>query len=521
MAKPKMVRPRSQSVAAKSPHGSESSLPSALEKATAEDIFVRILLSNNQHTLLKAREETVMEDILREVCSRKGFEFDNVALELAGMKPWELFLFICLVYLDTKMPIEMDRMLGYYKMKDYAFRLVVSDTKAYTSMIVSEDDRDVMILTNVNGKLDMLAATPEKLVEKMTDVNRDDPWFVNVLLMGYRSVMTCQVTDEMNDCFFSQVTLSVGVPRLSSRALQRRYASRPHRGRARLLHECHHRRSQQVRVFFFLFKEIKLFNGRVLDVIYTWATDYWTDFSTQPHLLKAVNAFIEAVVRQLSGAHESIIASAAKVQAYLADKEVSENALARQQKSINRRSKILESQLFGIKEKIVAQQLCVVNQSILSKNNTEKIFSYRICAGKVSGVEYLSMVWNKLDEEQLWDQCPNLAEFIDRSNKECSWVVAELLEISDLPQRVKALARIIDIVKECFELNNFFSVFAMLAGLSSPPIARLKKTWAVRFTSLHDLTGKCRGCPIRAARRTRTWKSTRIPRKTWASTASS
>lgn len=47
-------------------------------------------------------------------------------------------------------------------------------------------------------------------------------------------------------------------------------------------------------------------------------------------------------------------------------------------------------------------------------------------------------------------------------------------------QRAQALRRLIEVAKECRDLNNFFSLFALLSGLNLSPVARLKKTWAVR-----------------------------------------
>ena len=52
--------------------------------------------------------------------------------------------------------------------------------------------------------------------------------------------------------------------------------------------------------------------------------------------------------------------------------------------------------------------------------------------------------------------------------------------MADLTQRVQVLKRFIDVIKECYELNNFFSTFTLVSGLNLSPVQRLKKTWAVR-----------------------------------------
>jgi len=50
----------------------------------------------------------------------------------------------------------------------------------------------------------------------------------------------------------------------------------------------------------------------------------------------------------------------------------------------------------------------------------------------------------------------------------------------DMKQRIKLLARFIELADECRQLGCYNTVFAMVAGLSNSLITRLKKTWAVR-----------------------------------------
>jgi len=65
--------------------------------------------------------------------------------------------------------------------------------------------------------------------------------------------------------------------------------------------------------------------------------------------------------------------------------------------------------------------------------------------------------------------------------QESRWVASEILAVADLSQRIQVLRRVIEVAKECLDANNFYSVFAIGAGLALHPVARLKKTWAVRF----------------------------------------
>ena len=64
--------------------------------------------------------------------------------------------------------------------------------------------------------------------------------------------------------------------------------------------------------------------------------------------------------------------------------------------------------------------------------------------------------------------------------QESRWAASEILAVADLSQRIQVLRRLIEVAKECLDANNFYSVFAIGAGLALHPVARLKKTWAVR-----------------------------------------
>ena len=58
-------------------------------------------------------------------------------------------------------------------------------------------------------------------------------------------------------------------------------------------------------------------------------------------------------------------------------------------------------------------------------------------------------------------------------------MVESILQEESTKKRVEMTKHLIAVAEKCRSLNNFNSLMAILAGLSSAPIHRLKKTWAV------------------------------------------
>ncbi|WVQ77084.1 hypothetical protein IAR50_006767 [Cryptococcus sp. DSM 104548] len=63
------------------------------------------------------------------------------------------------------------------------------------------------------------------------------------------------------------------------------------------------------------------------------------------------------------------------------------------------------------------------------------------------------------------------------SNQVTGWVADSILNEGDAKKRAGLLKFFIKLADKCLMLNNFFTMFAVLAGLNSSTILRLKKTW--------------------------------------------
>lgn len=75
------------------------------------------------------------------------------------------------------------------------------------------------------------------------------------------------------------------------------------------------------------------------------------------------------------------------------------------------------------------------------------------------------------------------------SNRITGWVADSILDETDPKRRAALLKFFIKLSARCLELNNFSTLFALLAGLNSSTILRLKKTWdalAPKYRHLMD-----------------------------------
>jgi len=71
----------------------------------------------------------------------------------------------------------------------------------------------------------------------------------------------------------------------------------------------------------------------------------------------------------------------------------------------------------------------------------------------------------------------NIGHYVDWFNHVTVLVASEVLKHSRRRFRVRTIEFFIDVAKECINVGNFNSLMAIVAGLSLPAIARLKKTW--------------------------------------------
>ncbi|KAJ7134422.1 ras guanine nucleotide exchange factor domain-containing protein [Mycena epipterygia] len=79
--------------------------------------------------------------------------------------------------------------------------------------------------------------------------------------------------------------------------------------------------------------------------------------------------------------------------------------------------------------------------------------------------------------EQRTENIDNITVVIQTSNKIALWVAESVLSKEDSRRRAGAVKHLISVADRCRALNNFSTMAAITAGLNTPPIRRLKRTW--------------------------------------------
>lgn len=81
----------------------------------------------------------------------------------------------------------------------------------------------------------------------------------------------------------------------------------------------------------------------------------------------------------------------------------------------------------------------------------------------------------------------NLESYIQWFNRLSYFVATEVCMHLKKKHRVKVIEYFIETAKECFNIGNFNSLMAIIAGMNMSPISRLKKTWTKVNTAKFDI----------------------------------
>ncbi|KAI0316803.1 ras guanine nucleotide exchange factor domain-containing protein [Amylostereum chailletii] len=85
----------------------------------------------------------------------------------------------------------------------------------------------------------------------------------------------------------------------------------------------------------------------------------------------------------------------------------------------------------------------------------------------------------------------NIAAAIETTNKIAHWVADTVLDKEDSRKRALIMKHFISVADRCRELRNFSSMIAIVSGLNSPPIRRLKRTWEQISQKFMSMLGNC------------------------------
>ncbi|ORZ34163.1 ras guanine nucleotide exchange factor domain-containing protein [Catenaria anguillulae PL171] len=107
--------------------------------------------------------------------------------------------------------------------------------------------------------------------------------------------------------------------------------------------------------------------------------------------------------------------------------------------------------------------------------------------------EFLMKSWSadRGSAEEAKARAPNLRRMVEMSNSITGWVAESILAEEDPKKRCSLLKHYIQIADKCRALNNYNTLFSILAALNSAPIHRLARTWEMLSTKtlgvLNDL----------------------------------
>ncbi|KAL6940512.1 hypothetical protein ACO0QE_004416 [Hanseniaspora vineae] len=103
---------------------------------------------------------------------------------------------------------------------------------------------------------------------------------------------------------------------------------------------------------------------------------------------------------------------------------------------------------------------------------------------KINKYECIDRVWNK--KYCNFGGSPHIKKFINTSNLITNYITFQIVKVVNVEVRAQLIRYFIDVAERCFTLNNFSSMTAVISGLSSSPVYRLKKTWGLVTQAYRD-----------------------------------
>ncbi|KAJ3019960.1 hypothetical protein HKX48_001505 [Thoreauomyces humboldtii] len=387
-----------------SPSASVTSPAPAADDAK-KGVLLKVTLPDNQSTTIMVQPEITMETLLLHICQKRLLDFEQYTLEVP----------------KEGVTVEVDRPVGFYiQTCGISGVLVVKKEKVYSTMCVSENGQDVMILALINGKPQVMAATPAKLIERLSDEAEDNA-FLDTLLLTYRHFFKpLEFFDQLVARFNSELP-----PDPTPEDVE-------------------------------YFDRMKLpTQKRVIAAFKWWVQYHYHDFGVDSSIKADLEDFVEQITSYNDGEFRT---DAMELYEIIEKQGTAYQEMFNNYKGVERKGKTIEGMVQEISVENLSRQLCI---------HDFKLFH------NIHPIEYLNQIWQSNTESS-----PSMIYFIDRFDKESYWCATEIVKEKDLKKRTALLQKFILTGKMCQELNNFFTMYAIIAGLNVTPVQRLKKTWA-------------------------------------------
>lgn len=199
---------------------------------------------------------------------------------------------------------------------------------------------------------------------------------------------------------------------------------------------------------------------RVCNVIKYWVEKGWGDF-LDSRLLYQLNGFIDGCLAR-DGYHQLAHSLRAAINKNKLSHHMDEKMFVSEPPEPKVPVKIFSTKLTTkqIDDEEIARQLTLMHFELYQA---------------IQPSEFLNKSW--LDPH-LRFKAPNVIAMMKAYEEVSLWVATEILTQDKARRRVKLIKKFIDIAKYLRQLNNFHSLFAVLAGLNLPPVQSLNRAFS-------------------------------------------
>lgn len=329
--------------------------------------------------------------------------------------------------LRKKKSMEVEKLKSTFDFKEYN-----PEQMPETVTKTDENGIPVLIRTMIDGKYQITAGTVDALIESLADHQQPDSLYIDVFLQTYRNFLT--PLDLMTK-------------------LRKRFSF----DKMKVVKEEQSKMNQDPdkppELMELDAETMKLVKVRLVSVVKKWIERHWYDFEL-PEVRKELDGFIADIKSKGLENFQPQLLNAIKKH------EEDKNIVV---VHVPKNEPITNFDFSAAPPKETAQAMTMVAIEYLKA---------------IPPDEFVFFLWGKKSDPRTPKMTQNLQRLIDRFNKVGFWVATEICAVNDLRKRTLVLEKFILIAKYLFKLQNFNDLIAVLFGLNSIPIYRLKKTWA-------------------------------------------
>ncbi len=204
---------------------------------------------------------------------------------------------------------------------------------------------------------------------------------------------------------------------------------------------------------------------RVIGVLKKWAERHSYDFSAH-EMIPELEIFLSEIDKTEYARYTSAIRTALQT-------ELQRSWIADSLSSLSTNEALSEFDFLAMSTpKRIAQELTLYDLKL-----------FRL----IKPDEFCVFLWGEKNDPRI----SNLNVYIRRFNRIGFWVSTQVLnQTKDIKKRVDAIEKFIQIMKYCYKYQNFNTLMAILSGLNTSAMSRLKKTWEQVNKSRHFSTYK-------------------------------